>query len=166
MPDFDVVSKTNPPMREIERKFLVHSLPSLEGVPCYDIEQGYLATELGRSEVRLRQSRDQLLLTVKRDRNDAEGSHSRDEINVNLTQEQWDTLWPATSGRRVTKKRYVVPYGDRAVEIDVFSGGNEGMITAEVEFPDAAAAHEFVPPEWLGMEITSRPEYSNWMLAK
>jgi CYTH domain-containing protein len=153
-------------MREIERKFLVHSLPPLKGIPCYEIEQGYLATELGRSEVRLRRSRDQLLLTVKRDRDDAEGSHSRDEINVILTQEQWDTLWPATSGRRVTKKRYVVPYGDRAVEIDVFRAGNEGIITAEVEFPDAELAQEFVPPEWLGEEITSRPEYSNWMLAK
>ena len=153
-------------MREIERKFLVRSLPPLAGVPSYHIEQGYLATELGRSEVRLRRCGDELQLTVKRDRNDGDGAHSREEINIALTPDQWAVLWPATSGRRVTKTRYDVPCGEWTIEVDVFRGANDGVITAEVEFPDPETAHTFFPPEWLGEEITRRPEYSNWQLAK
>lgn len=152
-------------MREIERKFLVKQLPPLEGCVCHHIEQGYLATELGRSEVRLRRSDGDRSLTVKRDRDDGENVHSRDEVDVPLLPEQWEMLWKMTEGRRVTKVRYEVPAGDWTVEIDVFSGKNEGIVTAEVEFPDPASSQAFQPPSWLGDEITRNPEYSNWRLA-
>jgi CYTH domain-containing protein len=152
-------------MREIERKFLVRQLPDLSQCAKYDIEQGYLATELGRSEVRLRRCNEEQLLTVKRDRADGENVHSREEVNVPLVQSQWETLWKMTEGRRVTKTRYEVPLGNRTVEIDVFTGANAGVITAEVEFPDPEASRAFTPPDWLGEEITRRPEYSNWQLA-
>ena len=55
-----------------------------------------------------------------------------------------------TEGRRVSKIRYEVPFGSFTIEIDVFTGGNEGVVTAEVEFPDAEASHAFIPPPWLG----------------
>lgn len=152
-------------MREIERKFLVKELPPLDGCPRYEIEQGYLATELGRSEVRLRRSNDSRCLTVKRDRNDGDGTHSRDEVNICLDPEQWEILWRMTEGRRVTKIRYDVPCGEWTVEVDLFTGKNEGIITAEVEFPDAASSHAFQPPEWLGEEVTRSAQYSNWQLA-
>src|SRR6478672_198879 len=106
-------------MREIERKYLVLSMPPLEGCARKEIEQGYLATELGRSEVRLRRSGANLELTVKRDRADAGSSYSRDELNVGLSPGQWELLWTMTEGRRVTKVRYEVPYGERIIEIDV-----------------------------------------------
>jgi adenylate cyclase len=153
-------------MRELERKYLVVKLPPLEGCACFEIEQGYLATELGRSEVRMRRSNGDLLLTVKRDRPDGEGMRSRDELNVRLQPDQWEALWTMTVGRRVSKRRYEVPYGDRTIEIDVFTGPNDGIITAEVEFPDVAASRAFVRPEWLGEEITQDPAYSNWHLAQ
>ena len=153
-------------MREIERKFLVPSLPPLEGCARYEIEQGYLATELGKSEVRMRRCNNELLLTVKRDRNDGDGVHSRDEVNITLSPEQWNELWPMTEGRRVLKDRYEVPCGDFLLELDVFKGGNEGVITAEVEFRDPESSHSFIPPDWLGEEVTRQAEYSNWKLAK
>lgn len=153
-------------MREIERKFLVRKLPPLDGCARYEIEQGYLATELGRSEVRMRRCNGELLLTVKRDRDDGAGSHSRDEQNIRLQPEQWDALWPMTEGRRVAKVRYDVPFGEFLIEIDVFTGPNEGIITAEVEFPDPETSHAFVPPDWLGEEVTRGAEYSNWKLAR
>ncbi|MHA3773309.1 CYTH domain-containing protein [Verrucomicrobiota bacterium sgz303538] len=153
-------------MREIERKFLVRELPPLEQCARYEIEQGYLATELGRSEVRLRRSNGERCLTVKRDRrDDGDGVHSRDELNVSLDPAQWDALWRMTEGRRVTKIRYDVPCGEWTIEVDVFTGKNEGVITAEVEFPDADASRAFQPPPWLGEEITREPKYSNWQLA-
>ena len=82
-----------------------------------------------------------------------------------LANSQWESLWKMTEGRRVSKTRYEVPLGDRTVEIDVFKGANTGVITAEVEFPDPATSKAFIPPDWLGEEITRRPEYSNWHLA-
>jgi adenylate cyclase len=153
-------------MRELERKYLVLKLPALEGCVSHAIEQGYLATELGRSEVRMRRIDGDLLLTAKRDRQDGEGMRSRDELNVSLQPDQWEALWTMTVGRRVSKRRYEVPYGDRMIEIDVFTGPTEGIITAEVEFPDVDASRAFVPPEWLGEDITQDPTYSNWHLAQ
>lgn len=153
-------------MREIERKFLVRRLPDLTGCARYEIEQGYLATELGVSEVRMRRCNHELLLTVKRDRNDGEGLHSRDEQNVTLQPEQWDALWPLTEGRRVVKDRYDMPCDDLVIEIDVFKGPNEGIITAEVEFDHPESSRAFVPPDWLGEEVTRQADYSNWKLAR
>lgn len=152
-------------MREIERKFVVKQLPPLDGCVKHHIEQGYLATELGRSEVRLRRTNGDRSLTVKRNRDDGDDVHSRDEVDVPLLPEQWEVLWKMTEGRRVTKVRYEVPYKGWTIEVDVFEGKNEGVITAEVEFPDPESSRAFEPPSWLGEEVTRNPEYSNWRLA-
>ena len=65
---------------------------------------------------------------------------------------------------RVVKKRYRVPAGnDRTWELDVFSGGNEGLMIAEIELGDIE--DEFDIPEWLGDEITADDRYLNVSLA-
>ncbi|HEX8253198.1 MAG TPA: CYTH domain-containing protein [Thermoanaerobaculia bacterium] len=150
-----------PSHREIERKFSVRKLPdALEQFPNRLVEQGYLATGPNGLQVRLRRSGDKLSLTYKRD--DAGG---RIEREVELTPEQFDVLWPATEGRRLTKTRYDVPHGDRTVEIDIYRGRHEGLIVAEVEFPDEHSARAFQPPDWLGEDVTGKPRYSNVRLA-
>ena len=75
-------------------------------------------------------------------------------------------LWPATPGARLTKTRYDVPWKKWIVEIDVYHGSNDGLIVAEVEFPDEKIAENFEPPPWLGEEVTSVSRYSNPRLAR
>jgi adenylate cyclase len=144
---------------EVERKFLVPEPPDLGGTEAKEIDQGYLATGSG-GEVRLRRKGDSLLLTAKRG-----GGLSREEAEVEVDPDAFDRLWPLTEGRRLHKRRHVVPLGDLAIEVDVYAGDLEGLVVAEVEFDSEEAANEFEPPEWLGEEVTGDQRYLNETLA-
>ena len=147
--------------REIERKFLVRELPrDLASYPHAELAQGYLVANADGVQVRLRKAGAQHSLAFKR--NLAVG---REEREVELTAEQFATLWPATEGKRLTKTRYDVPSGAHVVEIDVYSGRHEGLVVAEVEFADELAARAFQPPDWLGDDVSHDPRYSNQLLA-
>ncbi len=147
---------------EIERKFLVTGPPDLEGTDRVELQQGYLALadEDGGAEVRLRRKDDELLLTVK-----AGTGRTRVEEEIALEREPFESLWPLTAGRRVTKTRHLIPYGELEIELDVYSGGLKGLIVAEVEFPDEAKADAFEAPGWFGVEVTGNTDYLNETLA-
>lgn len=154
------LTKTDHP-REIERKFLLRRLPDgLVENPHEEIEQGYLAIERGGVQVRLRKKGAVRSITFKRG-----GKLAREEREVRLSVEQFDALWPATEGRRLTKIRYDVPWREFTVEVDVYRGRHEGLIVAEVEFEDEKRCVEFEPPDWLGEDVTGRSRYSNVVLA-
>jgi adenylate cyclase len=144
---------------EVERKFLVPHPPELEGTESDEIEQGYLAVGAD-GEVRLRRKGDQLLLTAKR------GSGiSRDEAEVELDPEAFERLWPLTEGRRLHKRRHVIPQGDLKIEVDVYEGDLEGLVVAEIEFDSKEEARGFEPPDWIGEEVTGDVRYLNETLA-
>jgi adenylate cyclase len=144
---------------EVERKFLVREAPDLDGTESDEIEQGYLAVG-SEGEVRLRRKGDRLLLTAKR----GEGL-SREEAEVELDPEKFEELWPLTEGRRLRKRRHVIPDGDLNIEVDVYEGDLEGLVVAEIEFPSEEAARDFEAPEWLGEEVTGDERYLNETLA-
>jgi len=144
---------------EVERKFLVPDPPELAGTGSDEIDQGYLATGVD-GEVRLRRKGDRLLLTAKR------GSGlSRQEAEVEVDRGSFDELWPLTEGRRLTKRRHLVPHGDLKIEVDVYAGALGGLVVAEVEFPSEERARSFDPPEWFGEEVTGDRRYLNETLA-
>lgn len=146
---------------EIERKFLVTHLPSeLERLDGVRIDQGYLVVGEDGSEARVRRAGATLTLTVKRG-----GGLVRSEHEVELTEEQFETLWPTTEGRRVQKVRRAAGDGPVVVELDVYSGSLAGLIVAEVEFPSVEAAGAFQPPDWFGPEVTDDARYKNRALA-
>lgn len=147
--------------REIERKFLVKWLPdNLKRARHFIIEQGYLATESAGRQVRLRKSGKATSLTFKVGR----GSH-REEREVRLSPKQFASLWPGTTGRRLRKVRYEIPWDSVVIEIDIYRGRHAGLVVAEVEFPDTASCRRFDPPSWLGREVTGEKRYSNVRLA-
>jgi adenylate cyclase len=147
--------------REIERKFLVRKLPAdLTTYPSAEISQGYLVSMDDGLQVRLRKAGERYLLTYKRGTGNV-----REEREVELTQEQFDALWPATEGKRLLKTRYEIPLGERTIEIDLYHGRHEGLVVAEVEFEEEEAAKRFQPPDWLGADVTGDPRYSNQLLA-
>jgi len=144
---------------EIERKFLVPEPPDLGGTESDEIEQGYLA--LGSAgEVRLRRKGEKLVLTAKR------GSGiARDEAEIELDSPEFELLWPLTDGRRLRKRRHVIPHGARRIEVDVYGGDLEGLVVAEIEFPSEDEARAFRPPDWVGEEVTGDERYLNETLA-
>ncbi|MEP6823134.1 MAG: CYTH domain-containing protein [Chthoniobacterales bacterium] len=150
-----------PEHREIERKFLVRELPEkLEDFAHVEIEQGYLAIEPDRAQVRLRKAGEKLSLTYKRNE-----ELSREEREITLTPEQFAVLWPGTADRRLRKTRYNVPLVELVVEIDVYHERHEGLIVAEVEFENEEEARAFQPPPWLGEDVSFDSRYSNQLLA-
>ncbi len=147
--------------REIERKFLLKKLPeNLADYPHAEVEQGYLALEDNGVQVRLRRKGDVRTLTYKRGTKTA-----REEREIRLSAEQFAALWPATEGRRLTKVRYDIPCGERTVEVDIYTGRHEGLVVAEVEFPDEASCRDFVPPSWIGEDVSGQARYSNVVMA-
>lgn len=146
---------------EIERKFVLDAPPQeLDEHPSVAIEQGYLALD-GDVEVRVRRRGEQAFLTVK-----AGGGRRRVEQELELALDRFDALWPLTEGRRITKRRFLVPAPDGLqFEVDLYGGDLDGLVVAEVEFPDDAAADAFAIPEWLGREVTDDPRWKNQALA-
>lgn len=147
--------------QEIERKFLVKTLPeNLDQYPNKDIIQGYLAIGTDGTEVRLRKKGEKYFETVK-----SSGDKTRSETEVEITKNQFDVLWVATEGKRVEKNRYEIQYEDRVIELDVYRVNLDGLLSAEVEFPNESESNVFIPPEWFGEEITSDKRYKNQNLA-
>ena len=147
--------------REIERKFLVKRLPpDLASFPRDEIAQGYLAIESGGVQVRLRKKGNVRSLTYKRSL-----KVGREEREIRISAEQFDALWPATEGRRLTKTRYEMPWKGHKIEIDVYTGKHDGLVVAEVEFADEKSRDAFQPPEWMEEDVTGKSRYSNVVLA-
>jgi adenylate cyclase len=148
---------------EIERKFLVVEPPAdLERWPSTAIDQGYLAITDDRPEVRIRRRDGQAWLTVK-----SGGGRVRVEEEIEIDADRFDRLWPLTEGLRIEKTRYEIDAGDgRVIELDVYGGGLDGLITAEVEFDSEEAAEAFAPPPWLGDDVTEDVRYKNQRLAR
>ncbi len=146
---------------EVERKFLVSRVPDrLPGSRIEEIEQGYLPIEDDEIEVRLRRIGGRRLLTVKRGR-----GLRRTEAEIEISAEDFGELWPLTEGRRVHKTRHYIPDQAGEIELDVYRGSLEGLITAEVEFDSEQLSESFEAPEWIGAEVTGEPGYANRSLA-
>jgi CYTH domain-containing protein len=146
---------------EIERKFLVTDLPpEAAQAPSSELRQGYLALD-GAVEVRVRADGDDRVLTIK-----GGSGLTRTEAELSLDAERFDALWPLTEGRRVDKRRHQLALDDGLVlEVDVYAGALDGLMTAEVEFASEADSAAFTPPPWLGRELTGDKRYANQSLA-
>lgn len=146
---------------EIERKYRITAPPQgFEQFPSCRIEQAYLCTE---PVVRIRQEEDACWLTYK-----SKGLLVREEYNLPLTREAYAHLLKKADGIVLTKTRYRIPLEDTGltIELDVFSGAYDGLMLAEVEFPDEASARSFQPPEWFGEDVTFSGEYQNSRLSQ
>jgi adenylate cyclase len=144
---------------EVERKFLVNEIMDLNDTEAEEIDQGYLS--LGEDgEVRLRRKGERLLLTAKRG-----AGLSREEAEVELDRDAFERLWTLTEGRRLHKRRHVLPHDGHEIEVDVYAGELEGLLVAEIEFGSEEEARAFEPPEWLGEDVTGDPRYLNETLA-
>lgn len=145
-------------MIEIERKFLLKSLPS--GMRRETrILQGYLARD-EHMEVRIRQYGNNHFLTVKEGR-----GLKRREIEIEISPRQFQALWPSTEGRRLEKIRSLVDHGSFEVEVDRYYGDLEPLLVAEVEFSSVEESERFEKPDYFGQEVTDEDAYKNFSLA-
>jgi len=147
--------------KEIERKFLVKGEFKNFSIKEIKIDQAYLSVDPFRI-VRIRNAGLKSYITIKGIH--SEGKQGRDE---------WEFEIPAKTGReimeiclpgKIIKTRYIVPYKDHIFEVDEFHDKNEGLVVAEIEL--SAENEYFEKPDWLGEEVTGKPEYQNSNLRK
>ncbi|MDZ4168240.1 MAG: CYTH domain-containing protein [Coriobacteriia bacterium] len=147
---------------EIERKFLLLNVPEeVLAAPGVSVRQGYLVVGT-QEEARIRQADDAYTLTVK-----SGAGIRRGEYEIALSREQFASLWPATEGRRIEKRRHAVPLpGDLVAEVDLYDGPLAGLAVAEVEFVSLDRARAFEPPGWFDADVTDDGRYKNAALAR
>lgn len=174
---------------EMEIKYLIaeknedHSTPHLKSLyPSVEslvedavkegefIRQGYVPLEKGREiaagmgmeydfipkEARLRQKGDRHYYALK-----GEGGLSRNESELEITQEVFKRCWPLTAGKQVSKIRFERFYQGFMAEIDVYT--DRELIVAEIELLSRDAAKKIKP---LGKDITEDMSYKNSNLAR
>jgi adenylate cyclase len=146
---------------EIERKFLVRGNGWQELVTRNtSIRQAYLAAD-GKASIRVRIKGDNsATLTIKSRPVDLR----RLELEYAIPVLEAEALMQLRRGSIIEKVRHVVPWGDLAWEVDVFSGENIGLIIAEIELRHE---HQHVElPDWTGAEVTGQQPYYNSSLVK
>ena len=145
--------------QEIERKFLVADPSFLKPLTGSQIKQGYIAGK-ERSAARIRIRDSGAFLTLKSETIGITRSEFEYEIPLADAEEMLETL---CAPPHIEKTRYVVEWKGHTWEIDVFHGGNEGLIVAEIEL--ATADQAFEKPPWLGREVSQDARYFNSNLA-
>ena len=144
---------------EIERKYLVNQVPAdYMEFPCHAIEQAYLCTS---PVVRIRKEEDSYYLTYK-----GKGLLSREEYNLPLNEAAYAHLLTKADGIVLTKRRYLIPFQEYTIELDVFEGAYKGLVLGEVEFASEQEALDFVPPDWFGEDVTFSGQFQNSRLSK
>jgi adenylate cyclase len=146
---------------EIERKFLLRSDSWRNfAIRHAKIRQAYLDLN-AKVSIRVRIKDDgNATLTLK----SRSSKLRRREFEYAIPTSDAEELILLRRGHIIEKVRYIVPCGDLNWEIDVFSGENLGLVTAEIELLDEN--HQIELPSWIGSEVTGRDPYYNGTLAQ
>lgn len=150
---------------EIERKYLLRAMPELPRVrDVLEIDQGYLPGKKLLERLRRQRSRSgkvKYFRTVKIGRGVV-----RTELEDATDADTFEHLWLLTEGRRLRKRRYLVPNGRDVWEIDEFL--DRPLVLAELELSRANARVKI--PDWLApvlvREVTDDARYTNRSLAR
>lgn len=142
---------------EIERKFKLTAFPTdLTLAVELDQYQGYLATD---PEVRIRRTEnhtegtENYILCIK-----SVGDLVRHEVETPITRTQFEELASMLAYSLIHKQlnAYHLPDG-HIIECSIVDGG--AFAYAEVEFGSVEEAKSWIPPEWLGREMTYEKEF-------
>ena len=148
--------------QEIERKFLVKNDGWKQYADCGEhFRQSFIYSRSGRSVVRIRIAGEQAYITLK----GKPVSFTRPEfeypIPLDDASQMLDNLCDSVA---VEKIRYEVKYHDNFWVVDVFEGGNAGLVMAEIEL--GSETENFDLPPWAGQEVTADSRYCNSNLAQ
>lgn len=143
---------------EIERKYLIKTLPDLTSFPYKKLTQAYIST---KPVIRLRQMGEEFFLTVK-----SSGHMMREEFEMPISEAEYNDLFKKVDGNPIEKTRYYIPVNEQlTAELDIYHGFLDGLLTVEVEFSSKELADNFNPPTWFGEDITFDARYKNNQLA-
>ncbi len=141
---------------EIERKFLVWCLPdNLRNYKHEEIRQWYFVLKENIEE-RIRHRWDKYYYTKK-----IWHWEVRKEYETEISKKKFEKLRPKTFWKRIYKTRYIIPYWNFYIELDVYRKNLEWLIVAEIEFNSKEESKSFQLPERFWEEITNKDKYKN-----
>lgn len=158
--------------REIERKWNLSkiSLKDLKNLirnkKCINIEQAYInfkpAIRVRKQVVGTKKS---YILTIKYN---LKGSLVRFEKNIEIDSKTYMSLSKKREGIILKKNRYLIPYKNYIIELDVLKSDRKGLVIAEVEFKSENMAKKFKKPDWfnIGYEVTNDKKWTNAFLCQ
>ena len=120
---------------EIEKKYLVKEIPSLEGITPKIIRQGYLNTK-SEPVLRIRNIDNDYFLTYKFTKKEDKNKEVNvcTEYELPITKKAFNHLLTKIDGILIEKKRYYIPLNTLTAELDIFTGALEGLKLVEAEF--------------------------------
>jgi CYTH domain-containing protein len=156
---------------EIERKFLVKSLPTKKVDDVFKIEQFYLKNPEGIWE-RARtyhsdKTGDKYIHTIKK--SVSKGVNMEDEHE--MTQKEFEDFRdlcfkPGVESKHISKERWIYKDGNLKWEVDVFKSGYH-LIVAEIEIPHRK--YDLKIPKFIQeimlLEVTGLKQFSNRSLS-
>ncbi len=145
---------------EIERKFLVNKeiWESVAKPPGIKYCQAYLGIDKDKI-IRVRIAGGKGFLTIK----GRSTTFSHPEYEYSIPPDEALELISKYTRRPIEKVRYLIPNGSHIFEVDVFCGGNKGLMIAEIELSSPEEA--FDKPDWLSAEVTGDERYYNAYLS-
>lgn len=152
---------------EIERKWLIDkdNIPyDMSNAEVWEIEQTYISFS---PEFRVRRINDGLTYTCAFKANLTEDGLIRDEIETDITKEEYETLIAKGEGNTILKTRYqFLDEEGYLIAIDIFSGDLEGLAYMEIEFVNPDEAEAYGNPDWVIEDVTDDINYKNGYLAR
>ena len=143
---------------EIERKFLVNTIPSQLIHRSKKVKQGYMVHD-EHQVVRVRSMDNDHFLTIK---SNSKGL-SRLEFEYQIPKEDAMDMFEHLCGSGIIEKtRHYIETPNHTWEIDEFHGRNQGLVVAEIELE--SEDEQFDIPEWVGEEVSDDPRYYNMNL--
>jgi CYTH domain-containing protein len=92
---------------------------------------------------------------------------SRNELEFDINDKQFNTLWPLVNNNYIEKIRSKYEYNGLELEFDEFCGNHSGLKLLEIEFKNIEQASAFVLPTWIkAIDVTKDKKYKNKFLAE
>lgn len=151
---------------EIEKKWIIdkNKIPfELSNAEIFEIEQTYICFS---PEIRVRKINkgEQYSFAVKTNMTD--NGLVRNEMEENITEEEYNSLIKKKEGNTIYKTRYQFLHENNVYAIDIFKGELEGLAYLEIEFSSKEEADEFASPDWVIKDVTNDIRYKNGFLAR
>lgn len=140
---------------ELEREytFLMTALPSdLGQFPSKIIEDNFIPVSSDHPKIRIRRNGDSLVITKKSPENGNDSSRMT-EHTIDLSAEEYAAL-NQLPGKRFKKRRFAYPVGEHIAEVDVYLEDLAGLVVIDFEFNNDQAMASFVPPSFVGPDVT------------
>ena len=153
---------------EIEKKFLVKDISHLDLSNYNKIEmmQDYLYIDklsIVRKRKCIKNNKTTYTYTIKTDKKKL----SVNEIEKEITEDEYNSLPTNPSYNSLSKTRYIIPYiEDLKIELDIFHGIYDGIIFSEIEFNSEEQANSIPIPEWFDKELSHKITNSDMTLRK